>query len=333
WRHATAEDIKEMGDKLEIIPTVCIYTKKRDGRYKCRLVALGNRQKLSLQGEIYSPTVSHAANRYLLVEAAARGWKVRQFDISNAFVRAALGDEIVLCRLPKHNSWSKNKEKGDVVRLLKSLYGLKISPRRWYDEYSGRLKKLGWVVSEHEPGLFKKFAKDKQGKEQELWLAVYVDDNIISGEDDDLVAAEMNAILAEFPGKEILAEYDKEGNEIRDLLGAKLTFNAKKRVMKITCEDAIDKLLEKFHMKDCRAVVSPCLPNSHADLDSPSNSTFPIRSLVGGMLYISCVARPDIAFAVQRVATQVASPTDQTVKDAKRILAYLKGTKSQGLEY
>ncbi len=330
WRHATQDDYDSMGDKLEIVPSACIYSKKRDGRFKCRLVALGNRQRLSLSGEIYSPCVSHPAQRFVLVEAAAQNWSVRQFDITNAFVSASLGDECVLVRLPKHHLWSKDKQKGDVVRLLKSLYGLKISPRRWYDHYARVLRGLKWVSCPAEPGVFRKTVVDESGVEHTLLLSIYVDDCVIAGASDDVVRQEMQRILVECPGKEILP--DMEGStEVRDLLGATLRYNAQEGYMKISAESAIDKLLKKFNMTDCRPLTSPVV--AQGPIESPPNTTFPLRTLVGSLLYLSTTCRPDIAFATQKLATRVESPTDNDVKNGKRILAYLKGTKDQGLVY
>ena len=58
----------ELQPSDEIIPCSVIYTKKRDGRYKARIVVLGNRQKAGTKSEIFSPTVSHPGNRFLLVD-------------------------------------------------------------------------------------------------------------------------------------------------------------------------------------------------------------------------------------------------------------------------
>lgn len=282
--------------------------------------------------EIFAPTVSHSATRYILIEPAARGWGIKQFDISNAFVRCALGDKIVLVRLPKHNEWSNGKQKGDVVRLLKSLYGLRCSPRRWYDHYRSVLEGLGWTCNPREPGLFTKKTKDEKGKECELLLAVYVDDNIIAGASDFTLKREMNAILDLLPGEEIMPEYDAKGYEIRDLLGAELKFCRKRKFMKISMASAIEKALAKFNMSQCKPVSSPILPNA-GSVVSPKNTSFPIKSLVGCLLYISVISRPDIFFAVQKLATLAADPTDHAVAVGKRILQYLKGTTEIGLEY
>ena len=108
------------------------------------------------RASVFSPTISHAATRVLLVDAAARSQYVGQYDVSNAFVQSVLsgeGDERAFVRLPKH--WSPDP-RGDVVKLLKSLYGLKIAPRRWYETYCTFLIESGWTRCESEPGLFRR---------------------------------------------------------------------------------------------------------------------------------------------------------------------------------
>ena len=305
----------------EIIPAVVIYTRKRCGRYKARLVALGNRQTQLSAAEVFSPTISHAANRYLVVESAAKGYHLEQFDISNAFIKAVLGDDRVFVRLPKH--WSQNENKGDLVRLLRSLYGLKISPRRWYDTFRAELLSQGWEVCPKEPGLFRK---------GEMVLSVYVDDGLLSGPDPTAVRAERDRILRKLGGKVVPPEMGEGGVEIRDILGATLIYDRSNNYMKFSVSAGIDRCLKKFNMENCKSVVSPCVPSIPVNEGDP-DTVFPIRSLVGSLQYFSCICRPDIAFAVQRIARNVHQPTENTIKAAKRILQYLQGTKEQGIEY
>lgn len=316
WR--PLED-NELTPDDEVIPSVVIYSRKRCGRYKARLVALGNRQKRSLAGEIFSPTVSHAANRVLLCEAAANGHYLDQFDISNAFIQAVLQDERVFIRLPAH--WSKSN-RGDVVRLLKSLYGLKIAPRRWFDTYRKYLESAGWQMCPREPGLFRKDG---------MILSMYVDDSLISGPCKAKVREETNRILSRFSGKIIHPVVGADGVETRDLLGATLLYCREKKSVKIHMRDAIAKLLKKYNMSGCRPSAVPCVPGR---LDTGVKcDKFPLRQLVGGLLYVAVICRPDISFAVQRCARQVTDVTEGAVQAAKRILRYLSGTMETGIEY
>ncbi len=306
----------------EVIPAVCIYSRKRCGRYKCRLVALGNRQKQVFSHEVYSPTISGGANRFLLVEAAAQGHHLRQFDVTNAFIQAALTDERAIVRLPAH--WSKSP-KGDLVMLLKSLYGLRIAPRKWYDRFSKGLKSLGWVMCPREPGLFR-----KELPSGTITMAIFVDDSLMSGPCPKTLDEEKSKALKLFPGTIIAPEMDGDV-ETRDVLGMVVKYDRPKRWLKMSMEQAVSKLLKKFNMDDCKPAPSPCVAG---DLrEGGSAESFPLRSLVGGVQYIAHQTRPDIVFATQRVARGQEAPTTSAVEAGKRILAYLKGTKDQGLEY
>ena len=179
WRPVTDEDYESVTD---FIPSAVIYTKKRCGTHKARLVALGNRQSPDGLSEIYSPTVSHIANRMVLIDAAAHGHHITGFDLTAAFINAHLqDDECILMRLPKQ--WSTDEKKGDVVRLIKCIYGLKQAPRRWFDTFSAFLREREWVRCDHEPGVWKKGS---------MVLTIYVDDSLIVGPDKGAIEKEQD---------------------------------------------------------------------------------------------------------------------------------------------
>jgi len=318
WRPVEDGELKPSD---EVIPAVVIYTRKRCGRFKARLVALGNRQQNCSTTDIFSPTVSHAANRAMMVEGASKGHFFYQFDISNAFVQSVLGDERVFVRLPAH--WSKDANRGSLVRLLRALYGLRISPRRWFDTYKTYLEEEGWVMCPREPGLFKK---------NEMLLTIYVDDSLLSGPDPAECQREMTKILARFSGKVIDAEMEPKGVEVRDILGATMRYCRSKRWLKLSVEGAISRMLKKFNMEECRPLSSPCVSEDPV-AEGPENTSWPIRSCVGVLQHLAVVARCDIVFALQRVARCVSKPTENAVKACKRLLAYLKRTMYVGLEY
>ena len=57
------------------------------------------------------------------------------------------------------------------------------------------------------------------------------------------------------------------------------------------------------------------------------------QAVVGSLLYLSTKTRPDIAYAVGRVARFCANPTKEHWTAVKRILRYLNGTIKLGLLY
>ena len=72
-----------------------------------------------------------------------------------------------------------SKTKGKVCRLKKSLYGLKQSPRAWFERFTQAMLKYGFKQSQGDHTLFIKHSS--QGKV--TVLIVYVDDIVLTCDD------------------------------------------------------------------------------------------------------------------------------------------------------
>eukprot|EP00873_Tetraselmis_striata_P039364 jgi/Tetstr1/459628/TSEL_004984.t1 len=59
----------------------------------------------------------------------------------------------------------------------------------------------------------------------------------------------------------------------------------------------------------------------------------PYQALVGSLLYAMVATRPDIAEAVSKLCRVMAKPEERHWQAAKRVLRYLKGTKTLGLTF
>ncbi|UYV61822.1 hypothetical protein LAZ67_1006725 [Cordylochernes scorpioides] len=59
----------------------------------------------------------------------------------------------------------------------------------------------------------------------------------------------------------------------------------------------------------------------------------PYRQLIGSLLYVATITRPDIIFPVSYLSRTLDKPTQATWKAAKRIVRYLMATKDIGLIY
>ena len=64
-----------------------------------------------------------------------------------------------------------------VLKLKKSIYGLKQTPRIWYEKIRGFLKSLRWQASKNDYAIFINY---KDG----LYLLVYIDDIFLFGDND-----------------------------------------------------------------------------------------------------------------------------------------------------
>jgi len=67
-----------------------------------------------------------------------------------------------------------------VCKLNKALYGLKQSPRSWFGRFTKSMKAFGYRASNSDHTLFL-----KRGKGRITALIIYVDDMIVTGNDQD----------------------------------------------------------------------------------------------------------------------------------------------------
>ena len=95
---------------------------------KSRLLVRGFKQCKGVDfSETLDPTVSSSCVRLLSAIACECGLDVCHFDVDQAFVQSNL-EEAAFLRLPK----GCGDLSGKVVRLNKSLYGLKQALRTWH---------------------------------------------------------------------------------------------------------------------------------------------------------------------------------------------------------
>ena len=79
------------------------------------------------------------------------------------------------------------------------------------------------------------------------------------------------------------------------------------------------KISKKFDIvKKSRPISTPCVYNNFDD--GVIDEKYPLRSLIGAVQYVACIVRPDIMFAVNRVARHANKPTTAVITAAKRIV-------------
>jgi hypothetical protein len=99
--------------------------------YKARLVAKGYSQTYGIDyDETFALVVKMSTLRTLLSCASTFGWPLYQLDVKNAFLHGDLWEEVYM-NIPL--GFGTSQTHGKVLRLRKSLYGLKQSPRAWFD--------------------------------------------------------------------------------------------------------------------------------------------------------------------------------------------------------
>ena len=177
WQEAMKAEIKALEDNgTWIIVTVLadqhvvgckwVYKLKQnpDGtmeRCKARLVAKGYSQIAGFDfSETFSPVAKQSTVRTFLALAASLNWSLGQIDISNAFLNGDLEEDVYM-ELPLGYQVEGECVKGSrkVLKLQKSLYGLKQASRQWNIKLTTALIEDGFIQSKVDYSLFLKKVK------------------------------------------------------------------------------------------------------------------------------------------------------------------------------
>jgi hypothetical protein len=238
-------------------------------------------------------------------------WPLHQLDVKNAFLNGDLEEEVFMSRPPGF------EERLGVDKVCR-LYGLKQTPRAWFERFGRAVRRHGYCQSQADHTMFYKHSKE--GKI--AILIVYVDDIILTGDD----SAELKKL------KERLADEFK----IKDLGALKyflgMEFAKSKECIFVNQRKYVLDLLGETGMLGCKPAETPMEPNTKlqpAKTKSVVNKE-QYQRLVGRLIYLSHT-RPDIAFFVSMVSQFMHSPGLEHFEAVYRILRYLKGTPGKGL--
>ena len=165
-------------------------------RYKARLVAQGFTQVPDIDySHTFSPVVKASTVQIVLSLAVMQKWPLHQLVVKNAFLNGQLSDTVFMEQPP---GFIDEKFPLHVCRLRKALYGLKQAPRAWFHRLSTFLFSLGFSCSRADTSLFI-FHRDATL----LYLPVYVDDIILTGNNPSLISTFIARLNNEFATKDL----------------------------------------------------------------------------------------------------------------------------------
>lgn len=329
WREAIAVEINNLKKRevlievkkpqthISMVDTKYVFKKKEKHgvvyKYKARLVARGFSQVETVNyNEIFASVARQNSLRIYLKVSVDRGHVRRSIDFEAAFLFSPLENEDIYLKTPE--GWTVAP--GNVLKLKKSLYGLKQSPRYWGIMISDFLLSIGFTRCNSEPCMF---IRDG-GKEM---ILIYVDDAILSCETEERI----NEII-----KQITKEFELGENGPLDwYIGSALEDNGDS--VFIHQKDYIKKMLTTYDYDMTKVTETP-LKEKYAILKDPEDELFhdfKIKEKLGSLMFTAVSVRPDIAFAVSYVARFTTHPSAEVCRAINHIFGYLAGTMELGI--
>ncbi|CAE7552795.1 RE2 [Symbiodinium natans] len=300
---------REKGDR--ILPSRYVYRNKHAGllddqgrplpvKAKARLCLQGHLCPDSRSGEIQvdSPTIERVSTMIFLHQVISQGWMSDWFigDISNAFLQGApLQGKEMFMRQPRQGL--KGMLPGQLLKLLKPVYGRPDAPRAWYNELARVLEEeLHLQKCVTDQCLFT--LRDDQNRVRGL-LVIHVDDLMLCHDGSQLGKDTVQKLKARFPFGTWDRVMDQKngvtycGKEIRILNDEK-----GEQVIALSQNGFIDGRVQKLEISRERRAES----EQRATEEERSE----YRSVVGSLQWLITQTRPDLAFEVNQLQKRIA---------------------------
>ena len=284
-------------------------------RHKARLIAKGYNQREGVDyAETFSPVIKSTTIRTVLGVAVDYNWPIRQLDVNNAFLQGTLEDEVYMTQPP---GFVDADHPNYVCRLRKALYGLKQAPRAWYIELRNFLLQAGFINSVADTSLFIL----KKGRSF-VYMLVYVDDILVTGNDNELLQYTLDAIANTFSVK--------DHEDLHYFLGIEAKrgpFGLHLSQRKYTLD-----ILARTNMLGAKPIMTPMATTPKLTLHSGTRLSDPTeyRAVVGSLQYLA-MTRPDISYAVNQLSQFMHEPTSDHWLAVKRVLRFLAATYDHGI--
>jgi hypothetical protein len=326
--------------KIEVTPLIDLIKEKllsngEHEKVKSRIIVLGNLMKAMLAAQTEAPTAQLQSFYMLVFIAAKRCIRLLSKDVTGAFLNADLEKgEIVYVRLtPKMAKLAIQIDPrlsqyilldGTMIgQLQKCLYGMGISPQRWFKTIRELLRKLGFLQSSWDLCFFFKI----ESGDVLNFVLLFVDDLLIACENKSLEAR---------IGEEMIAEFEGVSTQEGDVLSY-LGFTITQTKDQITLDQS-GYIMKMFKSLDIDPDKVPKYTNPFASdykinddrflkpvIEADAKQLWMMKHLAMSMMYLACRTRRDLLFASSFFAG-IKCPTTEDIAAVKRVIIYAYNT-------
>ena len=307
----------------------------RDGtidKWKSRFVVCGYSQQKGLDyDQSFSSTLRASSFRLLLALASIHKLRLDHMDVSNAFTQANIDDVDIWVEPAKGYEQYDADGRSLVYKLKKALYGSKQSGRLWQLTLRKFLisNEMGFTCSLLDPCLFVR----RRGNETIL-IGVYVDDLVVASNSDRGFQEFKCAFCNHFNAKH-------EGR-LNWFLGMGIDQDASFKTS-LNQTKYIEDLVSKFIPDTSTLVINRPTPApadkfhnvglATTDQERARMATRPYLQLIGSLLYLSTMSRPDISYYMSVLCRVMSDPSEEAYEQALGVLRYLHHTRHHKISY
>lgn len=236
-------------------------------------------------------------------------------DVQTAFLHGKIRSEVYIYP-PEGMEIEENK----VCLLKKALYGLRESPRDWYECLNEFMEKLGFERSKYD---YCFYLGRMNG--QKLYIIVHVDDLLICSSSRDAIDKLKRLLNMRFRMKDM--------GKVQYYVGIEIDYDYDKKELCLYQEKYIQSLAEKYKIENSKSYQTPMEINLKLEPAENPESELKYRNLIGALLFIANGTRPDISFATNYLSRFQNSYNNEHFQYALRILKYLYWSQSLKLIY
>ena len=298
-----------------------VFDVKHDGRHKARLVAGGHLTPDPVE-DVYSGVVSLRSLCLVAFLAELNDLELWGADIGNAYLEAYTEEKVFFVPGPEFGD-----QEGHIMVIVKALYGLKSSGKRFWERLHDDLKSLGFKPSRADPQVWMRPTEDGDAYE---YIATYVDDLAIAAKDCQALCENLKSQCGYKLKGDGPLTYHLGCDYIREPDGTLLA-TPKQYVAKIL------EWYEKRYGEKPRKRRNPLEPNDHPELDTSPlatpEETKDVQTMIGQLQWLVALGRFDVHAATTTMARFRTAPRKEHVTRCKNIYGYLAMHAAGGIRY
>jgi hypothetical protein len=246
-------------------------------------------------------------------------------DVKMAFLNGKLTGDVYMTQ---PEGFVDPKHAGKICKLQKSIYGLKQASRSWNMCFNEVVKGFGFIKNIEEPCVYKKVSGSAV-----VFLVLYVDDILLIRNDIPMMEVVKSSLRKSFSMTNL--------GEAVYILDIKIYRDRLKRLIGLSQDAYIDKILNRFNMQDSKKDFLPMshgisLSKKQCPLEHDEQERMreiPYASIIGSIMYAMLCTRQDVSYALSATNRYQSNYGEAHCTILKNIVNYLRRTKEAFLVF